>query len=468
MPRSALIHLLLTALLVSAIAGCTRENKAFCCTSLEDCQSAGIDDTQRDCSSGLACVDHACVVPSCASAGCEATAPVCDLQTDVCSPCTDSSECTRFPATDVCEPSSGSCVACVAATDCGSLTPVCDGHACRACRLDSECASGACGDDGSCVPEANAVYVATTGSDVPPCSRAQPCGGLGFALQETSASRNHVVVAPGVYVSSLITVSPTTTSAPFLTIHGGGATLSAASDDGLLLITRPGKLRDIELNNTNSAAASVATTYTFEHVVARGGGGSLSSTMIVNGAVTMRDVAVAGTGCGIRLDGGALNVDRGTITSETVGICANAPAVIDIANLVVSHAAEVGLDLPGVTGTIAFSTIADTGATGTGAAGLSCTLNGLVVSSTILWTPTLTSRPVVSGGCVVSGSIVGPPPLVGNTNTNPMFVSPNTNNYRLSGGSPARDVVNTGPATDFEGDLRPQGARFDLGADEGQ
>ena len=31
---------------------------------------------------------------------------------------------------------------------------------------------------------------------------------------------------------------------------------------------------------------------------------------------------------------------------------------------------------------------------------------------------------------------------------------------------PARDVLATGPATDFEGDARPGGTAFDIGADE--
>lgn len=53
-------------------------------------------------------------------------------------------------------------------------------------------------------------------------------------------------------------------------------------------------------------------------------------------------------------------------------------------------------------------------------------------------------------------------------NLDPVFVNANGGDFHLSGGSPARDAVNTGPALDFEGDRRPQGVRFDLGADETQ
>ena len=51
-------------------------------------------------------------------------------------------------------------------------------------------------------------------------------------------------------------------------------------------------------------------------------------------------------------------------------------------------------------------------------------------------------------------------------NVDPRFVDPVVRDYHLSAGSPARDAVNAGPATDFEGDPRPRGSRFDLGADE--
>jgi hypothetical protein len=48
----------------------------------------------------------------------------------------------------------------------------------------------------------------------------------------------------------------------------------------------------------------------------------------------------------------------------------------------------------------------------------------------------------------------------------PQFVAPSSNDFHLATDSPARDAVDTGPATDFEGDPRPQGARYDIGADE--
>ena len=45
--------------------------------------------------------------------------------------------------TPACDVASGNCYECVANSDCPSDRAVCDAHACRGCREDSECDSGA-------------------------------------------------------------------------------------------------------------------------------------------------------------------------------------------------------------------------------------------------------------------------------------------------------------------------------------
>jgi hypothetical protein len=62
--------------------------------------------------------------------------------------------------------------------------------------------------------------------------------------------------------------------------------------------------------------------------------------------------------------------------------------------------------------------------------------------------------------------IVGPTPIPGISNADPQFVNRSKRDYHLSPSSPARDMVDYGPVTDFEGDSRPRGPRFDIGADE--
>jgi hypothetical protein len=81
-----------------------------------------------------------------------------------------------------------------------------------------------------------------------------------------------------------------------------------------------------------------------------------------------------------------------------------------------------------------------------------------------VWTPGTTQVPI--SGCNLTNVIAGPVAVAGAMNVDPQFVDLAQGNYHLSATSPARDTVNTGPAFDFEGDPRPQGARFDIGADE--
>src|SRR5690606_37567899 len=172
-------------LLGVAVVACARPNPAVCCLDPADCEANGFHEV-RSCAAGLACVDHQCVVPSCSTEGCEATAPVFNITTDVCEGCSESSQCTRFADTDVCDTASGACVDCVTAADCGADKPVCEANACRACKLDSDCPSGACGDDGACVAESAIVYMDPVGADVGDCFRSAPCRSFEFAVTRTS------------------------------------------------------------------------------------------------------------------------------------------------------------------------------------------------------------------------------------------------------------------------------------------
>lgn len=450
-------------LVVALVAGCTRENAAFCCIDAEDCAKQGVQEGGRLCTDGLSCVDNKCVASTCATSGCASSAPVCEVTTDVCVGCAGSTDCMRFPATNVCDVASGACVECAANGDCDAAKPVCDGAVCRTCKLDSECPSAACADDGTCVPEANVVYLSPTGTDAVPCSKTQPCLRLFFAQQQVTNGRNHIVFAPGTYTFPL--VLQVSANATQLFIHGGGATLSGTSDDGLLELTSPAVLRDIELENSAGTALVASSTVTVERVKVRIST-PFTAAIRSSGVVTLRDVDVRSAGCGVRLNGGSLQVDGVTITGGTKGICAQSPTVVNWVNLMIAGTTDVGAELPGVSGTIAFMTITETGAGGTGASGLSCTFSQLQIASSIIWTPAVTARPTIEGPCSVTSSIVGPTGVIGAMNVNPQFVAPATNDFHLSGGSPARDMANAGPAHDFEGDPRPRGARFDLGADE--
>jgi len=460
------------ALAAAAVTACTKPNPAFCCLTPEDCAAAGVTDELRPCAVGQACIDFSCTAASCSTDGCAATAPVCEVTTDVCVGCTDSSECARFPDSDVCDTTTGSCVECVMDIECEADRPVCDAGSCRTCKLDSECPSRACADDGTCVDEAAIVYIAPNGVDAGTCPRSAPCKGLQFTLSQTDATRNHMVLAAGTYVnvgSPALSIHAGSTTASKIAIHGGGAILTETMADGqpMLDFSLPTTMRDLELvYGQFGPAISIQATSVVERVKIRGNGVVVDG-IVVRGPATVREISIEGTSTGIEVASGVLTLDRAILKGGTNGIKAASGTTVDISNVLIFGTSKEGIDLTSgstVGGSISFVTIADTGTSSTAAAGLTCPRDSFPVDSTIIWTPA-SSRPPANV-CGFVSAIAGPIGIVGATDIDPGFVNPAMGDYHLSPNSPARDMVDTGPTSDFEGSPRPNGPRFDIGADE--
>lgn len=462
--------------LVVLVVACTKRNPEVCCLDPDDCASIGVSDPVRECAEGLACVDNACQVASCSTDGCSAEAPVCDITLDVCKGCMGPADCDQF-ATTVCDTESGACVGCVANEDCDPTTPVCDARACRECRLDSECASGACDEDGTCVLETNVVYLDPTGTDSGTCTRASPCFQLQFALTNTGSTRTHIVMNNGTYTytgvadQNVFLVSAALTTAVRIDVHGGGSKAIFAGADGQAMFdfSLPSSIVDLNIEYGNFGRAVVARAPTrLRRVTIK------SETGIeVRSTVDAQDISVLATGgsspSSIVVVGGSLNLARAVLKGGDKGISATAGSILELENVLISDTTETGVDLiqgSATTASLAFVTIVRTGTSlTTGVAGLICPNANTSVRSTIVWTPTNLALPAISG-CALSTAIVGPVGAVGAQNVDPEFVDFANENYHLSDISPAKDLVDVGPNFDFEGDPRPNGERFDIGADE--
>ncbi len=458
-------------LIAVVVAGCgTTKNPNFCCLTEADCQAAGATEVSP-CAEGLACKNHGCEPAACATEGCTASAPVCVTATDMCVGCADSADCARFSGVLVCDPDDGACVECANGSDCSSTEPICDARECRACRTDTECASGACADDGTCVAEANAVYMDPNGVEAAPCSKAAPCKGPKFGVEQLSAARPHLVFAPGSY-SALIYL---TIAAPIagVWIHGHGASVSAGnSDGGTFIINVPTTIRDLSLTNPDNIEGyvlQVRAASIVERVKISGPSG-----VDTRAPLAARDIEIiAGTagnlGVGI-VNSGALTLDRARIHGGTTGIRSNG-GTIDITNTMIYNTTQIGVDLQNTGGAIKFSTIAYTGLSTAEATtfGVRCG-NTVAVRSSIVWTFFVVNAfahvPVEQCSTIDGGSIIGPMAVGGASSSNPSFVNESTFDFHINGNSPAHDAFTQGPALDFEGDPRPQGVGFDVGADE--
>jgi len=264
-------------------------------------------------------------------------------------------------------------------------------------------------------------------------------------------------------------IEPQTMLVQRIFIHGSGSTIRSSSDGGAIDMRIESVIRDLEIigNGTGLDVGTPGRTVLERLKV----GGSNVRAISVSGDVTMRDITIAGGGWGIQVNPASrLTLDGGTIKLSAVGILTYANSVVDISNLLVFGASTMALDLSASSGgTVSFTTVVDSGTdSGSGSRAVRCGTSRITVRSSIIWAPGSTERAAIDGGCTLASTIVGPTAVPGATNVDPRFVDPAGRDYHLSAGSPARDAVDVGPARDFEGDLRPRGGRFDLGADEAQ
>ena len=320
------------------------------------------------------------------------------------------------------------------------------------------------------MPEDQIAYV---GSNVDPgpgiCTRTFPCSGVFQGLLGLNG-RLHMVLLPGVYNSRY------SVNTPGLFIHGTGAILvQGAQIPGFILqIDKPAIIRGVTFSGSLGASLGVyGRDIVLDSItldghesflqVSRGGSSPAAS-------VTVRNLVMKNSGeyPAIRVDSvSELILDGATITGGAVGIQAEPGAKVQLKNLLITGTRRHALDLAGATGEIEFATIADAGAmTPAPPCAVTCNPN-LRITSSIIWQQTCSGVPGdAAGACTFRSSIVSNAPVPGITNVDPQFVDPLAGDYHLKPTSPAKDAVDVGPVTDFEGDPRPRGPRFDLGADE--
>ena len=446
-------------------AGCgSKTNPNVCCTDSANCAAEGLPDDAM-CTDGLICRGNQCVAETCSSSNdCEAGAPFCTPSGLCAMVCDQDSQCPGFGGSaDATFCQTGACVECRDASDCDASSPICDMGTCRVCKVDADCPSGACGDNGSCTAESSILYLAPTGTDSGSCTHSTPCATIGYAATLTTSGRNQIVLANGSYTGHTnLGGAP----AALIVVHANGSTLQAPPGEfGVFETGNIGlDLRDATLVGNSSAAALVQTgsvASRFEHDAFTSSSGT--GLIAVAGSATLTDCTFVNLSIGIHPTMTAsLTADRIVMHSVFTPIRTDVNvSTIDISNLLV-YDAQAPVDLSYATGSLRFATIADV--VGTESA-LTCA-DSVVVQSSIIWSPT--SSTPVAGSCQMKNSIVGPTALTGSMNTNPQFKNELQRDYHLASNSPAIDLVGSGPATDYEGDARPKGAGFDIGADEAQ
>lgn len=285
-------------------------------------------------------------------------------------PCTSSNDCVDMPGTLVCNTATSTCVQCNAASSqmsaCVDTAPVCgDNDMCRACRLHTECASGACLPDGRCGSDADVAFVdATPGVAMgSACTQAMPCDRVSKAL---------AVMPPKSYVMIKGTVLE-----PVL-INDRDVTLLGAVGAGI--------------SSTTSDSAQLEVTGTSDVVVydlTLGGGGTRTFGVklgAATGSLMLHRVRVTDNSLGgISATGGQLTVLRSTISDNVKGgiVVRSTAGKFDIRNnFIYSNGASSGTNATlyggvlienDVAGKLEFNTVALNQATGVqNRAGIAC------------------------------------------------------------------------------------------------
>lgn len=335
------------------------------------------------------------------------------------------------------------CVQCIApdqTSGCTGRTPTCaSDHTCQACRKHQDCAtSHACLADGSCAGADQVAYVDPSLGGGTTCTQSAPCKRIADAFN---------------------------TNRPILKLTGTIDELVQVNQNATILAEPGTKLT----STTNGVILEV-----------RG-----------SSQVTIYDLTIAGasgpggTGLGISLPPGSsasLTLNRVTVTGNQGGGISISGGQFDITNSVIAGNGGAQTSFGGVhfdqidngTRRFDFNTVADNVAKDGTSVGVVCTLVTQVVtfSDNIVYGNQIGGTRTQVGGanCNWTYSDIGPDTVsgTGNINADPLFVDPAQNNFHIQSTSPVRGKADPGATVhvDIDGETRPQGSGYDMGADE--
>jgi hypothetical protein len=432
---------------------------------------------------------------------CPATAPVCNLEADECIACTTSEACEQFDDLPICR--NGECVACTPGMENPDYCPgfVCvEGARCRPCLTGSECLSGLCWDS-QCLDEGEVLYVEAGGSPTSDCTREDPCGEIGRAVELAEGYRRYVHVASGEYAES-VEIDQATVAAllDHLVLFGDPPAVIAPAVDGAPAIAVDGVIvliKDLELVGAIGADGH-GVSCVDGHIAVRdsqirdGGGDGIAAVGCV--LIVERTSVLRNGRSGASHDGGSLTITDSVFADNaelgiSIGACDYADATRTVVagnrgggvragcnfsarnDLFVANGSTQssvgGVELGAPYSVLEFCTVSDNRAsTSAPASGVSCPSSMTYVIDSIV--ADNAADPPQLASCTVRSSLVspGPPPKPGQNFTgDPGFVSPADGNYDIGPDSAAIDRAAGTIPDDLHGDPRGPDPG-DVGADE--
>ena len=495
---------------VFLLAGCTRSDSLYCdedtpCPDGQYCDLSGAYPASNGV--GKTCIadpnspgdgdgdgdgdgPDASMVACDDSSECPGDEPIC--ASGVCGDCSLDSQCgDRNAAAPICL-GDGSCAECGSNAQCANPTPICDAdeHECRGCVDHGECASGVCDPNASaCVAEAHVVHVdAVQGADSPLCGSAagtEACAtisGTDGGLSKVDGDRKYLLISAANYTESItinglevLLIGPGAINDPHFGFFDASALdLLGEADvtvDGMTLMASDGLLDGVGIDCESSTLRLYNTTV--RDNLAGGIRADLCDVEI------RRSLIDDNSSYGIDADGGELFVSRSTISrNERAGIRVSEAPFEVTNNFIVRNKGGGFVARNGSDSSIAASaqalihnTIVKNESLGSGAGVVCETANAVQAPSNIIYDNYSSFGSPVTGLCEfrysnVAGGMSG----TGNIDEAPTFMSPMAlpGNFHLTADSAGIDEADpSGMASeDVDGDRRPLGLGFDMGADE--
>ncbi len=300
------------------------------CTNDTSCR--GLDAGTNRCVTADAGADGGAALGTCvgclSSTDCQGATPICAAH--ACSACALDKDCANAdPAKPVCVTSAtaslakGMCVGCLAKSNCGGKTPICNGsNVCAPCSLDSDCAGtgpAVCMTDGHCATDAETIYVKDDTASVSPTCTDTPApsdGGVGAATAAhpfctmqpvatyLSTARDLVVVS-GVVSAGTWSYTNQVAGGQLSIVGQNSAKIASSTSPGFSQQAGTAYIRAVKLSSSASfGIKTTGGTLTLQRVVVdqcSGGGISLSGTTfdLENTTVTANGPGASGTNGGI-------------------------------------------------------------------------------------------------------------------------------------------------------------------------